>query len=316
MRIVFFGTSDFAVPSLKRLILGNYGVVAVVTAPDRPSGRGLKVTPSPVKRCASEYNLPVLQPANLKDPAFLAELAAFKPDLQVIIAFRMLPRQVWSLPPLGSFNLHASLLPQYRGAAPIHRAVMNGETVTGLTTFFLNDQIDTGRIILSEKVEIGPFENTGELHDRLMIRGAALVEATILLITSGCYHETEQEQLMSPGLKLKTAPKLFREECRIDWTHTVQGVFNFIRGLSPHPGAYTFIGNDTVRPLQIKVLKALPEPGITGMPPGTIFRNGSHQLLAACSDGVLAILLLQPEGKKVMSDLEFLRGYRQLVPEI
>ncbi len=316
MRIVFFGTPDFAVPSLARLMDGHCGVVAVVTAPDRPSGRGLKVTPSPVKRCALEYQLPVLQPTNLKDPAFQATLASFQPDLQVIIAFRMLPRQVWSLPPLGTFNLHASLLPQYRGAAPIHRAVMNGETVTGLTTFFLNDQIDSGRIILAEQVEIGPGENTGELHDRLMIRGAALVEETVRLIASGQYRETEQEQLMPPGLSLKTAPKLFREECRIDWAKPVQQVFNFIRGLSPHPGAYTFLGNDGRHPMQIKILKALQEPGITGMQPGTIFRRGNRQLLAACADGVLAVLLLQPEGKKVMSDLEFLRGYHHLVPEI
>mgnify|MGYP000990103223 FL=1 len=175
MRIVFFGTPDFAVPSLTRLIEGQYGVVAVVTAPDRPAGRGLKVTASPVKRCALDHHLPVLQPVNLRDPAFLAELESLKPDLQVIIAFRMLPQQVWSLPPLGTFNLHASLLPQYRGAAPIQRAVMNGETSTGLTTFFLNDQIDTGRIILAERVEIGPEENSGELHDRLLVRGAAVV---------------------------------------------------------------------------------------------------------------------------------------------
>ncbi|MCX6276563.1 MAG: methionyl-tRNA formyltransferase [Bacteroidetes bacterium] len=315
-QIVFFGTPDFAVASLKALVTEGLNVVAVVTAVDKPAGRGLKPKPSPVKEYAETVKIPILQPANLKDSAFLAELSSFHPDLQIVIAFRMLPRQVWELPPMGTFNLHASLLPQYRGAAPINRAVMNGETETGITTFFLNEHIDTGKIILSRKLQIGAEETAGILHDRLMVAGARLVVETVDLIRTGNVSETSQETLFTDLQRLKTAPKIFKEDCRIDWSRDCVSIFNFIRGLSPHPGAFTsFSGTDSLN-YDIKILRVAPVFCSHNFKPGTFFRSEKTQLIVATPDGWLRILELQLQGRKVMSTGDFMRGYGYLFSEM
>ncbi|MEI6434981.1 MAG: methionyl-tRNA formyltransferase [Bacteroidota bacterium] len=315
-QIIFFGTPDFAVASLKALVTAGLNVVAVVTAVDKPAGRGLKPKPSPVKEYAETVKIPILQPANLKDPGFLAELSSFHPDLQIVIAFRMLPRQVWELPRMGTFNLHASLLPQYRGAAPINRAVMNGETETGITTFFLNEHIDAGKIILSRIFPIGAEETAGILHDRLMVAGARLVVETVDLIRSGSVSETSQESSATDLQKLKTAPKIFKEDCRIDWSRNGGSVFNFIRGLSPYPGAFTsFTGKDCIN-YDIKILKAAPVFCSHNFKPGSFFKSEKTQLIVTTPDGWLRILELQLQGRKVMSTGDFMRGYGYLFSEM
>ena len=316
LKIVFFGTPVFAVASLRNLVMLGHHVAAVVTAPDKPAGRGLKPKPSPVKGFAETMNIPVLQPANLKDPAFLDQLWSFCPDLQIVIAFRMLPRQVWSLPPLGTFNLHASLLPQYRGAAPINRAIMNGETETGITTFFLNDQIDTGKIILAQKYQIRPEDTAGTMHDRLMVAGAGLVAETVDLIRSGRLSGTPQETLVTDSQNLKPAPKIFKEDCRIDWNRDTVSVFNFIRGLSPHPGAFTsFTGSDG-NTYDMKILRAIPELFSHNYKQGLFLKDGKSQLIVTLPDGRLRIDELQLQGRKVMNTGDFMRGYGHLFSEM
>ena len=232
------GTPEFAVESLKAIIGAGYHVRGVITSHDKPSGRGLRMHPSPVKEFAVEHNIPVLQPLKLKDPDFLEALRKWQADLQVIVAFRMFPEEVWSMPPLGTFNLHASLLPQYRGAAPINWAVMNGETKTGVTTFFLNHEIDKGSVILREETAISPDETAGDVHDRLMVIGAELVVKTIEGIASGKAGAIDQ-QLMENTAPLRPAPKLFKSDCKIDWNRDSVSIYNFIRGLSPHPAAWS-----------------------------------------------------------------------------
>src|SRR5687767_1425414 len=237
-RIVFLGTPEFAVASLSALIDAGLNVVAVVTAPDKPAGRGMKPRSSAIKMFAVAKQIPVLQPEKLKDPEFLKALSAFQPDLQVVVAFRMLPEAVWNTPPMGTVNLHASLLPQYRGAAPINWAVMNGETETGITTFQLQHAIDTGDILLQEKIFIGEEETAGELHDRMMIQGGALLVVTVKGLFAGTLQPTSQQSFIGSHIQIQHAPKITRETCRIDWSRTTHELFNFVRGLSPGYGAF------------------------------------------------------------------------------
>jgi methionyl-tRNA formyltransferase len=314
-RIIFYGTPGFAAASLERLVDAGYPVIAVVTAPDRPAGRGLKARESAVKITAVKHGIPVLQPVNMKDPAFAALLEGLKPDLQVVIAFRMMPRQVWSLPPLGTFNLHASLLPQYRGAAPINWAVINGETETGVTTFFLNDEIDTGKIILSEKVSIGPSDSAGDLHDRLMETGSGLVIRTVESIISGNVRETPQENLAGAIGTLKPAPKIFKEDCRIDWDRDVSTVYNFIRGMSPSPGAWSLLQMPDGSRQSYKVLASTMEAGHTGLAPGVIVTDGKTTLKVAARGGFICPVTIQLAGRKVMHTVDFLRGFGRIFAE-
>ncbi len=317
-RIVFFGTPEFAVVSLDRLIGSGFPVVAVVTARDKPSGRGLQEKASAVKEYAQMKGIAVLQPVNMKDPAFLDQLSQYKPDLQIVIAFRMMPRQIWSLPVLGTFNLHASLLPQYKGAAPINRAIINGECETGVTTFFLNEQIDSGQIILSEKVSIGPEETAGELHDRLMVIGAELVIRTVEKIISGGVkehiNEAEEASGNDPAV-LKPASKIFREDCKIDWSQPVEVVHNFIRGLSPYPGAFTYLKMADGTNQILKILKSTAEPVGTGVKPGRIITDGKKYIKIATADGFIHVGELQLSGRKAMNSVDFLRGARGIIPE-
>jgi methionyl-tRNA formyltransferase len=314
-RIVFFGTPEFAVASLKMLIDNEYHVVAVVTAPDKPAGRGLKEKPSPVKEFAAANGIPVLQPLNLKDPLFLEQLGTFRPDLQIVIAFRMMPVSVWSLPPCGTFNLHASLLPQYRGAAPINRAIMNGECQTGVTTFMLNEQIDTGRIILAEKVDIGKDETAGELHDKLMVAGAALVLKTVGLVASGKTEMINQETLVNDETAIRQAPKIFKEDCRIDWNQDVNTIHNLIRGLSPYPGAYTDLMIPGAGPQNLKIYRSVPEHTNYQGNPGQFFTDGKTYLKVGAKNGFIYLEELQLSGRKVMNSGDFLRGFGRIFAE-
>ncbi len=310
MRIIFMGTPDFAVASLRQLVENGCEVVAVVTAPDKPSGRGLKMHETPVKQYAVSKGIPVLQPEKLRDQGFLSDLRAYHADLQVVVAFRMLPEVVWAMPPKGTFNLHGSLLPQYRGAAPVNWALINGEAVTGVTTFFIEKEIDTGKIIFSRSTPVTEEDDAGTLHDRLMDMGAELVLDTVRAIENGSYPRQEQ-QMSDP---LKSAPKIFRETCEIDWNRPGREVFNFIRGLSPYPAAWTFIGDKVA-----KIYKAAPA-GVSAEEKPDLFTFGEGQvtiatdhkkrLLFKVADGWLEVSELQLEGKKRMTTEEFLRGYR------
>lgn len=298
LRIVFLGTPEFAVESLRILVENEANVVAVVTAPDKPMGRGKKLGSSPVKEYAASVNLPILQPTNLKSPDFHEELKSFKADLQIVVAFRMLPVAVWDMPKLGTFNLHASLLPQYRGAAPINWAIMNGEKETGVTTFFLKHEIDTGKIIFQEKETIRDTDTVGTLYERLMTKGADLVLRTVQAIEAEDYPQIDQNE----NQELKSAPKIFREDCEINWDKSAGEVRNFIRGLSPYPGAWT-----TFRGLTMKVFSA--EEIEKNIETGKFESDGKTYLNVGCSDGSLSIKELQLQGKKRMQVEDFLRGY-------
>lgn len=301
-RIVFMGTPEFAVESLKRLHESEIEVAAVVTVADKPAGRGQKLRPSAVKQYATEAGIPVLQPLKLKSPEFLAELSGFQADLFVIVAFRMLPEVVWNMPPLGSINLHGSLLPQYRGAAPIHWAVINGERETGCTTFFLRHEIDTGAIIEQCKVPIHTDDTTGDVHDRMMIEGAALLLNTVRNIRDKKVTPTDQEHLIE-GILLKEAPKLSKERAQIDWTLPASTVHNFIRGLSPFPTAWTKIGGEPLRVFKSKLTSSKSD-----RTPGTLFVM-NRQLFVTCGDGNdIEIEELQMPGKKRMTAAAFLLG--------
>lgn len=306
--IVFMGTPDFAVESLKAIVAAGYPVKGVVTSPDKPSGRGLQLRSSPVKIFALEHNLPVLQPLKLKDPDFLDSLRSWQADLQVIVAFRMLPEEVWSMPPLGTFNLHASLLPQYRGAAPINWAVMNGESRTGVTTFFLNHEIDKGSVIYQQEIAISPEETAGDVHDRLMVIGADLVVKTIEGIASGKAGAIEQ-QLMENVESLRPAPKLFKADCKIDWGRDSVSLYNFIRGLSPHPTAWSEILTPDGEALKVKIFFARPVDLPNGGKPGTIDTDNRNYLNISTGDGVISIERIQLEGKRQMNTPEFLHGF-------
>lgn len=304
MRIVFMGTPQFAVASLDALIKAGCDIVGVVTAPDKPSGRGQKLGESAVKQYAVENGLPVLQPTNLKDPKFLEDLKALQPDLQVIVAFRMLPEAVWGLPPKGTINLHASLLPQYRGAAPINWVLINGEKESGVTTFFLKHEIDTGDILFTEKITLTGHETAGELHDRLMNKGAGLLVKTVKAVESGRYNEHPQSQL-AEGIELQSAPKIFKDHCNIDWNKSAEAVYNLIRGLSPAPAAYTTLNGKTFKIYKAECLDV--QPGI--QPSGFLTDNKTH-LKFATLDGFISVLDVQLEGKKRMGIEEFLRGVK------
>lgn len=313
-RLVFYGTPEFAVPSLSRILEAGYRVHAVVTAPDRPSGRGLKMVVSPVGAFAHSKGVPVLQPVNLRDLQFREQLEALRPDLQIVIAFRMLPREVWSLPPLGTFNLHASLLPQYRGAAPINRAVMNGETVTGLTTFLLDDAIDTGRILMRERIQIGSDETAGELHDRLMVAGSGLVLKTIERILQGD-RGALQEEMIESGIELHKASKIFRDDCRIDWKRDTLQIHNFIRGLSPLPGAWTQVRSCDGVVNTIKILKVAPGSASVAEIPGIFRIQGKDKVTISTGNGFIYVKELQLSGRKPLNSAEFISGYGRIFSE-
>jgi methionyl-tRNA formyltransferase len=300
-RIVFMGTPDFAVESLKALLHAGHTVVGVVTAPDKPAGRGQKLSESAVKQYAQEQGLPILQPIKLKDPEFIAQLSALKPDLQVVVAFRMLPETVWNLPPQGTVNVHGSLLPNYRGAAPINWAILNGEKETGVSTFKLQHEIDTGDILLQEKMPIGPNETAGELHDRMKVEGAQLLVKTLQELANGTLKASPQ-QLNSDT---KHAPKLFKGDCEIDWNKAAEQIHNQIRGLSPYPTAFTVLGDKT-----LKIFSADIEPGKPEIPAGTFSTDHKSYLKFAATDGYLSLKEVQLEGKKKMGIDEFLRGVR------
>eukprot|EP01132_Coremiostelium_polycephalum_P013754 gene13754-16737_t len=280
MKIVFMGTPDFAVASLDALFKAGFEIAAVVTAADKPAGRGQKLSESAVKKYAQEKGLKVLQPVRLKDPEFIAELHDLKADLQVVVAFRMLPEAVWSMPPKGTINLHASLLPQYRGAAPINHAIINGEKESGVTTFFLKHEIDTGDIIFSEKVSIGPQDTAGELHDQLMQTGAGLLVKTVQAIADGNYTEQPQPQ----AADLKHAPKIFKDFCQIDWNQSAGLIHNLIRGLSPYPTAFTRLNDKT-----LKIFRAEIEEKEPGIAPGGFLTDGKSFLKFAAKDGFLKL---------------------------
>lgn len=296
------GTPDFAVASLAALINENHKVVAVVTAPDRPAGRGQKLRKSAVKEYAESQNIPVLQPEKLRDPNFLEELRSFKADLQIVVAFRMLPEVVWDMPKLGTINVHASLLPQYRGAAPINHAIINGETETGVTTFLLNHEIDTGHILLNKKIEISQEDDAGTLHDKLMQLGADLLIETVKGISQNKLKPQPQENLIKEN-NLKHAPKIFREDCKIDWNKNTGNVYNQIRGLSPYPGAFSILEDKN-----LKIFKTRPVLEKHDKAPGTLYSDGKSYLKVATLDGFIDILELQLQGKKRMETTEFLRG--------
>ncbi len=301
MRIVFMGTPDFAVASLDILVQNGYNVVGVITAPDKPAGRGKQIQQSAVKKYAVEHNLNVLQPEKLKAPSFLEELAALKADLQIVVAFRMLPEVVWNMPPMGTFNLHGSLLPAYRGAAPINWAVMNGETQTGVTTFFLQHEIDTGSIIHQTTMPIGPDETTGEVHDRMMALGAKTVLQTVQEIQAGTVKATPQDM----AGEYPHAPKIFREDCKIDWEQPLDKVYNHIRGLSPYPAAWTELDGKT-----LKIYSAKKEAANHNRTSGTIDTDGKTYFKFAVKGGYILAEELQLEGKKRLGVKEFLLGWR------
>lgn len=310
MRIVFMGTPDFAVESLKALIDNGYNVVGVVTTPDKPAGRGQKMSESAVKQFAKSKGLPILQPEKLKDVDFQDTLRSWKADLQVIVAFRMLPESVWSMPPLGSINVHASLLPNYRGAAPINRAIMNGETETGVTTFLLKHEIDTGDILQYEKISIEPDDNVGTIHDKLMILGAKLLIKTIEAIEKGNIKGTPQSELMPADGILKSAPKIFKEDCRIDWQEEPAKIINQIRGLSPYPTAYGDLKIDDAAPLSMKIFNAKFEQHEHNQPLGKIETDGKSCFKVCVKGGFIALYEVQLAGKKRMLITDFLRGFR------
>ena len=309
MRIIYMGTPDFAVAPLKTLVDSGFNVVAVVTGEDKPQGRGRKVLPTPVKQFAEEHNIPVLQPAKLKDEAFLAELKSYNADLQVVVAFRMLPEVVWAMPKLGTFNLHAALLPQYRGAAPINWAVINGETKTGVTTFFLDKDIDTGKIMLKQEVDILPEDNAGTLHDKLMVVGSELVKKTVEMITSGDVKTVAQSELIDENTVLKPAPKIFKEDCRLDFSKDGISIKNLVRGLSPYPAAFTTLKIKD-KDMNVKVFEVGFEQDSSVKETGKIITDNKKFIKISCSNGYIQLLDIQLEGKKRMKTEEFLRGVK------
>jgi methionyl-tRNA formyltransferase len=305
LRIVFMGTPEFAVASLDALVRAGCNIVGVITAPDKPAGRGMKLNESAVKKYAVEHKLKVLQPEKLKNPEFLVELRSLNADLQIVVAFRMLPEVVWSMPPMGTVNLHGSLLPQYRGAAPIHWAVINGEKETGVTTFKLKHEIDTGDILLQQSFPIGDDETTGDVHDVMKEIGAKILVETVKGLAHGTLKETPQTSNEQAATKLKHAPKLTTETCRINWSDPVEKIYDLIRGLNPHPVAFTVVNEK-----MMKIFKAKKEIVSPGKTEGDYETDGKTFLKFACVNGYIHLLEIQMEGKKKMSIEEFLRGYR------
>jgi methionyl-tRNA formyltransferase len=308
LRIVFMGTPEFAVATLGSLLINGFNVISVVTAPDKPSGRGRKITKSAVKMFAEFSELPVLQPISLKDPQFINQLKSLNADIFIVVAFRMLPAEVWKMPPLGTINLHASLLPDYRGAAPINHAIINGETKTGVTTFLIDEKIDTGNILLQEEVQIFPFENAGDLHEKLMKLGARLVIKTVEEISENKLKPLSQDELIRQSNSLKVAPKIHPEDCIIDWNSDATKINNLVRGLSPYPSAKSFFKNDTLT-LSFKIFSSEPEIEKHSLKPGTILSDGKNYIKISCRDGFLKITNIQIEGKNRMNTTEFLNGF-------
>lgn len=309
LRIVYMGTPDFAVESLKCLVEGGYNIVGVITMPDKPAGRGHKLQFSPVKQYAVEHGLRLLQPEKLKAPEFIEELRSLKADLQIVVAFRMLPEIVWNMPRLGTFNLHASLLPQYRGAAPINWAVINGETKTGITTFFLKHEIDTGEVIQQVEVPIADTDDVGTVHDKLMVLGGKLVVETVDAILAGTIKSVPQENMPVNG-ELKPAPKIFKETCHIDWSQPVKKVYDLIRGLSPYPAAWTELHAEGHEPTTVKIFeteKVFEEHDIEY---GKIITDNKTYLKVAVNGGFINVKSLQIAGKKRLATEELLRGYK------
>ena len=321
------GTPEFAVKSLKALVENNYNVVAVITMPDKPAGRGYKLQASPVKQYAIEKGLTVLQPENLKDESFLVQLKELRIDLQVVVAFRMLPEVVWSMPSKGTFNLHSSILPQYRGAAPINWAIINGEKETGVTTFFLSHEIDTGDIIFREKTTITNSDNAETLHDRLMVMGAQLVLKTVNAVIEGSVTSIPQDELYANKIELKPAPKIFKDDCRVNWNKDTEVIFNFIRGLSPYPAAWTELHRpETDEVLRVKLFASMLSEEVdsedlkngattqdneaTTLENGSITTDNKSYLNVLTANGFLAITDLQLSGKKRMNVIDFLNGYK------
>ena len=303
------GTPDFAVEALRQLVEGGYNVVGVITMPDKPAGRGHKIQYSPVKQYALEQNLPLLQPEKLKDEAFVQALREWKADLQIVVAFRMLPEVVWSMPRLGTFNLHASLLPQYRGAAPINWAVINGDTETGITTFFLKHEIDTGEVIQQVRVPIADTDNVEIVHDKLMMLGGKLVVETVDAILNGVVQPVPQEDMAIVG-ELRPAPKIFKETCRIDWKQPVKKVYDFIRGLSPYPAAWSELVSPEGEVVVVKIFESEKVSEAHQLSAGTIVTDGKKYIKVAVPDGFVSVLSLQLPGKKRLKTDELLRGFR------
>lgn len=310
LKIVFMGTPDFAVESLRILVENDYNIAGVITMPDKPAGRGHKLQHSAVKKYALANNLPLLQPEKLKDEEFLAALKAWNADLQIVVAFRMLPEVVWNMPRLGTFNLHGSLLPQYRGAAPINWAIMNGDTETGVTTFFLTHEIDTGKIILSEKIQIGDDDNAGKIHDELMHIGAKLVKQTVDLVLEDKVEAIAQEQLYTDESQLKAAPKIFKDTCRIDWNKSAKDIHNHIRGLSPYPAAWTELQSDKAEAQLVKIYSSQWTYSEIQHPIGSIITDNKTFLHIACTGGIIDVLDLQFAGKRAMKIGEVLNGFK------
>ena len=329
MKIIYMGTPDFAVEPLRRLVEAGKNIVAVVTMPDKPAGRGHKIQFSPVKEYALSVGLPILQPVNLKDPEFIEELRSYQADLQIVVAFRMLPEIVWNMPPLGTFNLHASLLPQYRGAAPINWAVINGETETGITTFFLQHEIDTGNIIMQEKINIAPDDNAGIVHDRLMMLGADLVLKTVNQIESGNLTSTPQDAIVGTrhavsatseacsqlstlnsqlSTTLKPAPKIFKETCRINFNATAEAVRNLVRGLAPYPAAWIELTDPSGNTTNMKIYEVSKELCTPSHPAGTLVCDGKKILKVAVLNGYIHLNQVQLAGKKRMPAADLMRG--------
>ena len=302
LRIIYMGTPEFAVPALEKLVAAGWNVIAVITAPDKPQGRGQKLVGSPVKEAAERLDIPVLQPTNLKDPGFQQELKELAADLQIVVAFRMLPEVVWDMPPLGTFNLHASLLPNFRGAAPINWALIQGEQETGVTTFFLQHEIDTGNILFQEKVAILPEDNLGSLYEKLMGLGADLVLRTVAAISTKDIHPLPQDEAMA----IHKAPKIFKETGKIDWTASATSIHNLIRGLSPYPGAWTELQGKTCKIFTSTTL----EGKLSGKAPGEWTSDFKTYLHFQCGQGILVVQELQVEGKKRMKVDELLRGWK------
>lgn len=310
IKIIFFGTPEFAVDSLDTLVSNGFDITAVVTAPDQPAGRGQVMQSSPVKNYAANHGIQVLQPEKLKNQDFLHELRELKADLFIVVAFRMLPEAVWQMPPLGTYNLHASLLPQYRGAAPINHVIINGETETGLTTFFIRQEIDTGEIIFQEKISILPDETAGELHDRMKKAGASLVLKTARAICTGRFQTIAQGKLVDPAVPLKSAPKIFKEDCMIDWSMKTSLIYNKIRGLSPYPAAFTHLISPDGVSIPVKIYKVSPSKTGNHDVALSVYTDGKAMLSVRTGDGMLDILELQQAGKRKMAVEEFLRGFR------
>ncbi|MCF8381507.1 MAG: methionyl-tRNA formyltransferase [Bacteroidales bacterium] len=308
-RIIYMGTPEFAIPPLKALLDEGYDVVGVITAPDKPAGRGKKLSSPPLKIFAEEKGLKVFQPEKLKDPDFIQAISDLKPDIQIVVAFRMLPEMVWSLPKMGTFNLHASLLPQYRGAAPINWAIINGEKTTGLTTFFIDEKIDTGEVLLQESIEIGENETAGELHDKMTEMGAGLILKTVKAILDNTIQSRKQNTLTDKNTKFIPAPKIFKEDCIINWNQPAQKIHNLIRGLSPYPAAFSMIKKSDAE-IQVKIFKSSYQIVNHTEKTGTLFSDGKNHLKVAVKDGYVEITELQLAGKKRMDVRSFLSGFK------